>query len=68
MRLLHSAMDAGLVAPGSGALDRLIELSRQLPRPGVHDPQDDARYAFNGYEWLLTKLSDGGARRLYPAA
>jgi hypothetical protein len=61
-------VDAGLVAPGSGSLDRLIEVSRQLPRPGVHDPQDDARYALNGYEWLLTKLNHGGERRLFPAA
>jgi DNA polymerase III epsilon subunit-like protein len=68
MRLLHSAMDAGIVASGSGSLDRLIEVSRQLPRPGVHDPRDDARYALNGYEWLLTQINDCGARRIQPIA
>lgn len=68
MRLLHGTMDAGIVAQGSAGLDRLIELSRQLPRPGVHDPQDDARYALNGYEWLLAEMNDRGARRIHSAA
>ena len=68
MRVLHGAMDAGVVAPGSAGLDRLITLSRQIPRPAIHDPQDDARYALNGYEWLLTQINDCGARRIQSAA
>ena len=68
MKLLSSMMDAGLIADGSAGLDRLIKLSCQLPRPAIHDPQDDARYAFNGYEWLIARMNECGARRIPKAA
>jgi len=68
MKLLRSMMDAGLIAEGSAGLDRLITLSRQISRPAIHDPQDDARFAFNGYEWLICQMNQNGARRIPSAA
>jgi hypothetical protein len=43
-------------------------LSCQISRPAIHDSQDDARYAFNRYGWLLAAMNGHGARRIHQAA